>query len=88
MLGLLLGIAIVSLVVFVVSSMMMVSELHSRGHRINWFLLRLYIPKYGQEYKRITEAETGRAGTLFKVWLVSINTALVTCIAALMIKLL
>jgi hypothetical protein len=57
--------------------MAMVSALHSRGHKINWPLLRLYVPWYVGQYREVTIGESGRPGPLFNPFVVSMNSALV-----------
>jgi hypothetical protein len=63
----------------------MVGALHVRGHRINWVLLRLYIPAYVSRYLEITKRESGRPGSLFYPFVVSMNLALVLVIVGALI---
>ena len=70
----------------VVFSMMIVHWLRSRGIKINWCLLRLYLPKYAYQYKKLTMAETGMAGPLFGGWVYSINAAWIFALVGLILK--
>ncbi len=42
--------------------MIIISELQKRPVKIIFFLLRLYIPKYVGQYKKLTLTETGKVG--------------------------
>ncbi len=59
----------------VVITMIIISELQKRKVKINFFLLRLFIPKYVHQYKKITLEETGKVGSLYYWFVVSINLA-------------
>ena len=63
-------------VVFVVLSILIIRELAKRNIKINVLFLRLLLPKYVHDYKKITEKETGKPGPLFYPWIVSINLTL------------
>lgn len=84
--NLFLYLALIFVLFNVVISMLIVYKLRKRNFKINFFLLRLYIPKYVHQYKEITLQESGRAGILFYWWILSINLALVLFIVALVIK--
>jgi hypothetical protein len=84
--NLLLYSALLFLGVFVVLSILIVHELRKRNVEINFFWLRLLIPKYANQYKKITLQETGRVGPLFYPWILSINLAAVLAIVALVTK--
>ena len=73
-------------VVNVVLSMVIVSELQKRDVKINFFLIRLLLPKYVHQYKSITLQEQGRVGGLFYGWIFSINGALVFVLAGLITR--
>ena len=66
----------------VVISLMVYAALHKRGYPVSFIWLRLLAPKYAHQYKEITRAETGRVGSLFYLWVISINLALVFMIIA------
>ena len=78
-------IAIISLVIYVVSSMMIISYLRDKGVKINFIWLRLLIIKYLDQYRKMTKEETGEVGKLFYVWIISINTALVSVLIAMLV---
>ena len=80
---LLLAVAVACVVANVIFSMIIVHELSKRGVKINILWLRLLIIKYVNQYKRITQAETGKTGSLFYLWIFSINAALVCALAGL-----
>lgn len=80
------SLAIAAAVVYVVFSMLIVHELQKRNVKINFFLLRLFLLKYANQYKQITLQETGKVGSLFYGWLVSINAALVFVILGLLLR--
>jgi hypothetical protein len=57
--------AFVSVGLGIVFSMMIVHEVSKRGVKINFFLLRLYIIKYIDQYQKLTRKETGKVGPLY-----------------------
>lgn len=80
------SLAIAAAVGYVVFSMLIVHELQKRNVKINFFLLRLFLLKYANQYKQSTLQETGKVGSLFYGWLVSINAALVFAILGLVLR--
>lgn len=78
--------AIAAAVLSVVFSMLIVHELQKRKVKINFFFLKLYLPKYAHQYKEITLKETGKVGPLFFGWLMSINAAWVFAIRGLVLR--
>ncbi len=80
------SLALVAVVVNIVFSMLIVHELQKRNVKINFFFLKLYLPKYAHQYKQITLQETGEVGHLFYGWIVSINAALVFAIIGLVLR--
>ena len=78
--------AIVSVVLFVVFSIMIVHELSKRGVKINFLLLRVYLIKYIHQYKQLTLKETGEIGPLYYPCILSINLALVLAVIGLILK--
>ena len=64
----------------VVITMIIISELQKRKVKINFFLLRLFIPKYVHQYKKITLEETGKVGSLYYWCIGSINLAWVLAV--------
>ncbi len=85
--GILLGIAIVSVLCGVASAVMMAGSLQRRGVKVNWVWLRLLIlSRYLGQYRDITRQETGRPGPLFYTYIIAMNLALVTAIAGLVLR--
>lgn len=80
MINLLLVFALIFLIVFVVTSMMIVHEVSKRGTKINIPLLRLFIIKYIHQYRKMTLEETGKVGPLYYPCLTSINLAFILTI--------
>jgi hypothetical protein len=78
--------AIFFVLVNVVITMLMISELQKRKFKINLFLLKLYIPKYVSQYKKMTSEETGRAGSLYYGWLATINLAWIAAVVGLILR--
>ena len=70
-----------------ITSVMICSDLKSRGESVNFFLLRMMAPWYAHKYRAITRKETGRTGPLYYHWIVSINSALVFAVVAIFLKL-
>jgi len=80
--------ALIFVVFNVVITIIIISELQKRNVKVNFFLLRLYIPKYVHQYKKMTLEETGKAGSLFYYWIISINLALILVVIGLISKIL
>ena len=78
--------AIVCLLCGVVSSIMITSFVSRRGTKINYFLIRIYIYKYINQYRKITEEETGKAGPLFYSFTISFILALFFAIVGAIMK--
>lgn len=82
----LITIAFVSLGWGIVSSIMIVSYLKQRGIKINFFLLRMLIIKYANQYRTITREKTGRTGPWFYSFVAAMNLALVSAIVGLVMR--
>ncbi len=80
------SLAIAAAVIYVVFSMLIVHELQKRNVKINFFFLKLYLPKYAHQYKQITLQETGKVGALFYGWLVSINATWILVIVGFLLR--
>ena len=76
-------IAGIAVVWFIVSSIIIVNELLKRSQKINFIFIKAMIPVYAHRYKKITLEETGKVGSLFYHWVISINTALVFGVASI-----
>jgi len=78
--------AIVCVLCGVVSSIMITAFLSKRGIKINYFLIRIYIIKYTNQYRKITEEESGKAGPLFYSSVVSYILTLIFAIVGAILK--
>jgi hypothetical protein len=56
------ALGLVSVALGVVSMIAITNFVAGRGTKINFFLYRIYIFKYVNQYKQITEAENGKPG--------------------------
>ena len=81
-----LGMALVSVSWGIVSMIVITSFVSDRGTKINYFLYRLYIIKYVNQYKQITEAENGEPGPWFYSFVISMNMALVLTVVGAILK--
>lgn len=55
----------------VVSGIVITNFVAERGTKINFFLFRIYIFKYIDQYRRITQTEEGRPGIWFYSYIFS-----------------
>lgn len=83
---LLIIIASIGILIFVVTSIMIVDYLNNKGEKVNFLLLRLYIIPYANKYAKMTKKEAGKTGHLFYAWIISINTALACVILLYLIN--
>ena len=83
--NLFISIGILSVIVYVVSTLMMYSYLKDKGEKVSFLWLRLFMISYASKYKRLTKNETGKVGYLFYIWIVSINVALISLLLVLFI---
>ena len=65
---------------------MITAFLSKRGTKINYFLIRIYIYKYINQYRKITMEENGKVGPLFYSFIVSFILALVFAIVGIVLK--
>ena len=84
--NLFLGLGLVSVCWGIVSMIVITGFVAERGTKINYFLYRLYIIKYVNLYKQITEAENGEPGPWFYSFVVSMNFALLCSVVGLILK--
>jgi hypothetical protein len=84
--NLFLGLGLVSVCWGIVSMIVITSFVAERGTKINYFLYRLYIIKYVNQYKQITEEENGEPGPWFYSFVVSMNFALLCSVVGLILK--
>jgi hypothetical protein len=56
-----------------------------RGVSVSFVWLRVTAPWYAHKYRKITREETGRTGALYYHWIISINSALVFALVAIVL---
>jgi hypothetical protein len=83
---LLLGLALLSVGWGIVSGIVITNFVSERGTKINYFLYRIYIIKYVNQYKQITEEENGVPGPWFYSFVISMNLTLVFAILGILLK--
>lgn len=81
-----LALAIICIGWGIVSIIAIASYLSSHGVKINFLLFRLLALKYIHQYHEITKRETGKTGSWFYSYIVSMNLALVLAIVAMLLK--
>jgi len=80
------ALAIICVLCGVVSSIMIVSFLSNQGIKINYFLLRLLLPKYVEQYKKIMIEKSGRPGSLYYTFVVSMISGLILAVIGLLLR--
>ncbi len=80
------GLAIISAIWGVVSSIMITSFLSRQGIKINWIFLRIMILKYIHQYSKITSEKTGKPGPWYYSYIFSMILALIFVIIGLFLK--
>ncbi len=70
----------------IVSSIFIVSFLQSRGIKINWILIKLWLIKYVSQYEEITRKETGKAGAWYFSYVTSMLMALGAAVVGIILK--
>ena len=78
--------AIVSVLCGVLFSIMIISFISKRGTKINYFLIRIFIYKYVNQYRKITIEENGKVGPLFYPFISSFILALIFAIVGAILK--
>ena len=73
--------AFVAVAWFIISGMMIINELLKRKQKVSFVFIRLMLPVYAHQYKKITLEETGKVGSLFYHWVIAINATLILGIA-------
>ena len=71
-----LGLALVSVAWGIVSMIAMTSFIAKRGEVINFFLLRLYVIRYVNKYRQITQEEEGVPGGWYYAFLIAMGCTL------------
>ena len=76
---------VISIIVFIWTTIMIYSFLRARNDKIESFLfINLFIFRYISDYWTLTKKETGKVGYLCYLYIFSINIALI-CFVALML---
>ena len=78
--------AIVSVICGTFFSLLIISYLSKHGVKINYFLLRLYIIRYVNQYRKLTIEENGKPGKLFYAVIISMSLALVFAAIGIILK--
>jgi len=86
MFNLLIALAMISVALAIISSIIITSYVSKRGVKINYFLWRLKIPKYVCDYKKFTVQETGRIGPWYYVLSLAMFFTILFALASLIIK--
>ena len=78
--------ALISVAVGIVSSIAVTAYVSERGVKINYFLWRIMIFKYFNDYVAMTEKETGRPGVWYYTFTVAMILALVFVVIGIAVK--
>ncbi len=68
-----------------VAAVAMAGWLSHHGVKVNWFLLRLYMPWYVHRYQKMTRERDGRPGPLYAHFVVPISLALLFAVVGLVV---
>jgi hypothetical protein len=71
--------------IFLVSFIRIIDFLQKRNVKINYFLIRILMWKYVNQYKKITLEETGTVGSLYRIYCTSAILMLSFVAAALLV---
>ncbi len=82
----LIAIGLLAVIWYVATTILIYDALRKRNIKVSFLFLRLLILKYASQYKEITLKETGKVGSLFYHWIISINIALASAILILLIR--
>lgn len=77
------SIAVISVIWYIVTGIIICDWLSKRSYKVNYLFLRMFLPLYANQYRKLTTAESGRVGILYLHWIISINMALVFAAAAI-----
>jgi len=83
--NLFISLGILSVIVYIVSTVMIYGYLKDKGEKVSFLWLRLFMISYADRYRKSTKNETGKVGYLFYVWIISINMALISAILVLFV---
>ena len=80
------AITAISIVAYIIISIKIYNELKKQDVNVHFIFLKFMIPFYANQYRSLTTAESGKPGVLFYYWIISINNALVSAIAAIVFQ--
>jgi hypothetical protein len=80
------GIALAAVIWGIVSAVAMASYIGSRGHKVNWLLIRLFLFRYMHQYHELTVQESGKTGPWFYSYIISMNLALVCAVIGAVLR--
>lgn len=72
--------AIICVFIGVGASIAIVANLQKNGVKINWVLIRLFLPKYVSQYKKMTTEENGKPGNLYYMFVIFMVSAAILAI--------
>ncbi len=75
-----------SFIVYLVCSILMVNFLEKRKIKINYWLIKVLIWKYVNQYKDITLKETGKIDALHTIWSISLFLMIASSIGVIFMK--
>ena len=78
--------ALISIAVGIVSSIAVTAYVSERGVKINYFLWRIMIFKYFNEYVAMTKKETGKPGVWYYTFIAGMSLALVFAAVGIALK--
>ena len=78
--------ALVTIICNIVIGILIVDKLSKHGEKINYFLIRMLMPKYVGQYRDITRQESGKTGGLFYAWIISIKLTLLLAVSGIILK--
>ncbi len=78
--------ALISVAVGVVSSIVITAYVSERGVKINYFLWRIMIFKYFNDYVAMTKKEKGRPGVWCYILIAAMNLALLFVIIGITVR--
>jgi hypothetical protein len=77
--------AILGLLSPIAAAVAMARWLSNHGVKVNWPLLRLYMPWYVHRYQKMTRESGGKPGPLYGHFVVPISLALLFAVAGLLV---
>lgn len=72
--------------IYILATILIISELQRRNIKINFFLIRLLLFKYVSQYKKITIEESGSPGLLYYLWIISVNLMALSALGMIIYK--